>query len=90
MKFYIVAFATVFAMFWDEAAIILVTAIAGRKLNSLFIIVWMICSGLLTSVLIAYHVSAEYRVLTIVMLTFAVFFSLQGYLATERNKHSNN
>lgn len=83
MKYYLVAFATLFAMFWDEVVISLITMVMGKKVNRLFMVGWMICSGILTSVLVSYHVAVEYRVLTVVLITFAVVFSLQGYLVSK-------
>lgn len=80
MKFYLVAFATLFAMFWDELVITLITLVMGKQVNRMFMIGWMICSGILSSVLVSYHVPVEYRLLTVVLITFAVVFSLQGYL----------
>jgi hypothetical protein len=83
MKFYLVAFATLFAMFWDEVVISLITLVMGRKVNRVFMIGWMICSGILSSILVSYHMPIEYRVLTVVLITVAVVFSLQGYLITK-------
>jgi hypothetical protein len=83
MKFYLVAFATLFAMFWDEVVISLITLVLGKKVNRVFMIGWMICSGVLSSILVSYHVPIEYRVLTVVLITVAVVFSLQGYLITK-------
>jgi hypothetical protein len=83
MKFYLVAFATLFAMFWDEVVISLITLVLGKKVNRVFMIGWMICSGILSSILVSYHVPIEYRVLTVVLITVAVVFSLQGYLITK-------
>lgn len=83
MKFYLVAFATLFAMFWDELIITLITLVMGKQVNRVFMIGWMICSGILSSVLVSYHVPVEYRLVTVVLITFAVVFSLQGYLLTK-------
>lgn len=80
MKFYLVAFATLFAMFWDELVITIITLVMGKQVNRVFMIGWMICSGILSSVLVSYHVPVEYRLTTVVLITFAVVFSLQGYL----------
>lgn len=85
MKFYLVAFATLFALFWDEMVITLVTLVMGKNVNRAFMIGWMICSGILSSILVSYHVPIEYRVLTVVLVTFAVLFSLQGYMLTTKN-----
>lgn len=90
MKYYLVAFATLFAMFWDEVVITLITMVLGKQVNKLFMVGWMICSGILTSVLVSYHVPMEYRVLTIILITFAVVFSLQGYLASDSSKDDNH
>jgi len=86
MKFYLVAFATVFAMFWDEAVISLITMLMGKKVSVKFMIGWIICSGMLTSVLVAFHVPPEYRLLMIVLMTVAVLFSLQGYLDSKHKR----
>jgi hypothetical protein len=89
MKFYLVAFATLFAMFWDEVVISVITLVMGKKVNRVFMIGWMICSGILSSILVSYHVSVEYRLLTVILITFAVVFSLQGYLITKDDiKHT--
>lgn len=90
MKFYLVAFATVFAMFWDEAVISLITMLMGKKVSVQFMIGWIICSGILTSVLVALHVPPEYRLLMIVLMTGAVFFSLQGYLDSKHKASATN
>jgi len=90
MKFYLVAFSTVFALFWDEAMIGLITFLTGTKVNPLFSIAWVIISGFLTSLLVSYHVPAEYRIVTIVLITFAVMFSINGYVKKEKYINSDN
>jgi hypothetical protein len=84
MKYYIVALATVFAMFWDEAVITIMTMVMGRKLPTVFVVSWVICSGVLTSLLISYHVSYEYRIITMILISFAVLFSIHGYQRKEK------
>lgn len=86
MKYYIVALATIFAMFWDEAMIGLVSVFIKKQINSVFMITWIICSGILTSILISYHVSYEYRVITLLLITVGVLFSINGYKLKESFK----
>lgn len=84
MKYYIVAIATIFAMFWDEAMIGLVSLFIKKQISPYFIISWIICSGILTSLLISYHVRYEYRVLTIILISIGVVFSINGYNMKEK------
>lgn len=86
MKYLLVAFATLFAMFWDELVITIVTMMIGKSVNHMFMISWIICSGIVTSILVAYHVPFEYRLLTMILIFGAVMFSLQGYIS-QRHKH---
>lgn len=89
MKYYIVAVSTLFAMFWDELVITLVSIVTTKQLNKYFITSWIICSGILTSLLISYHVTAEYRILTILLISVGVLFSINGYKMKEefRQQH---
>jgi hypothetical protein len=84
MKYYIVAIATIFAMFWDEAMIGLVSIFIRKQISPYFMISWIICSGIFTSLLISYHVKYEYRVLTIVLVSIGVVFSINGYKMKEK------
>jgi hypothetical protein len=83
MKYYIVALATIFAMFWDEAMISLISVFIKRKIDPFFMISWIICSGILTSILISYHVSYEYRIITLLLVSVGVIFSINGYKLKE-------
>jgi hypothetical protein len=83
MKYYIVALATIFAMFWDEAMISLISVFIKQKIDPLFMISWIICSGILTSILISYHVSYEYRIITLLLVSVGVIFSINGYKLKE-------
>lgn len=79
MHYYIVALATVFALFWDEALIGIYTLWFGKTMNRKFIICWMILSGVITSVLVSLHVPLHYRIVTIVLISSAILFSANGY-----------
>lgn len=85
MKYYIVAIATGFAMFWDEAMISLVSVLLKKKIEPYFMISWIVCSGILSSLLISYHVKQEYRVLTILLISAGVIFSINGYKMKQKN-----
>ena len=89
MKYLLVAFATLFAMFWDELIITIVTMVIGKSVNHMFMISWIICSGIITSILVSYHVSIQYRLLTLILIFGAMLFSLQGYIS-QRHKHDDN
>jgi len=86
MKYYIVAVATIFAMFWDEAMISLISIFIKKKLDPMFMISWIICSGIVTSILISYHVSYEYRIITLLLISVGVLFSINGYTMKEEFK----
>lgn len=90
MKYYIVALATVFAMFWDEAVISIISIFIKKKIDPLFITSWIICSGILTSILISYHVSYEYRLITLLLISVGVVFSINGYTMKENFKDENS
>lgn len=90
MKYYIVALATIFAMFWDEAMISLISVFIKKKLDPLFMISWIICSGIITSILISYHVSYEYRIITLLLISIGVVFSINGYIMKEDFRDKNN
>lgn len=79
MQYYIVALATLFALFWDEALITLFTMWYGKNISRTFMITWVILSGLLTSLLVALHMPTEYRVVTMVVVSAGVIFSINGY-----------
>lgn len=79
MKYYIVALATFFAMFWDEAMISLLSMFLKKQIDTVFMVSWIICSGLITSILISYHVSYEYRIITLLLISVGVLFSINGY-----------
>lgn len=83
MKYYIVALATIFAMFWDEAMISIISIFIRKKIDPIFMISWIIFSGIITSILISYHISYEYRILTILMISVGVVFSINGYRMKE-------
>lgn len=87
MKYYIVALATIFAMFWDEAMISLISIFIRKKIEPFFMISWIICSGILTSILISYHVSYEYRIITLLLISIGVLFSINGYKLNEEFRH---
>lgn len=76
MEFKIVFFATVFALFWDEIFLNIVSMILNKRLSVKFMLTWSIVSGLLMSLLVACHVPEQYRRLTIVMVGLGVLFSL--------------
>lgn len=90
MKYYIVALATVFAMFWDEAMISLVSIFIKKKVDPIFMISWIVCSGILTSVLISYHVSYEYRIVTLLLISVGVVFSINSYKMKEEFREKIN
>ncbi len=90
MKYYIVALATIFAIFWDEAMISLISVFIKKKLDPLFMISWIICSGIITSILISYHVSYEYRIITLFLISIGVVFSINGYMMKEEFRDKNN
>lgn len=77
-------------MFWDEAMISIVSILINRKINPYFMILWIISSGILTSILIAYHVPDEYRYLTILLISIGVVFSIRGYHHTQQPTYKNN
>lgn len=87
MKYYIVAIATIFAMFWDEAMISLISIFFKKQIDTVFMISWIICSGILTSILISYHVSYEYRIITLLLISIGVLFSINGYKWKEEFRH---
>lgn len=90
MKYYIVALATIFAMFWDEAMISLISVFIKKQLDPLFMISWIICSGIITSILISYHVSYEYRIITLLLISIGVVFSINGYIMKEEFRDKNS
>jgi hypothetical protein len=87
MKYYIVAIATIFAMFWDEAMISVISIFIRKDIDPVFMISWIICSGIVTSILISYHVSYEYRIITILLISIGVIFSINGYKMKEEFRH---
>lgn len=86
MKYYIVAFATFIAMFWDEMIISLVSVVINKRIEPVFMVSWIIISGILASILISYHVPEEYRIITLLLVGFGVLFSLNGYILKEKHE----
>ncbi len=79
MKFYIVAVSTLFAMFWDELIISLLSIYVQKQVSYSFMVFWIIFSGIMASILISYHIDYEYRILTIVLISIGVLFSVNSY-----------
>lgn len=90
MKYYIVALATIFAMFWDEVMISVISIFVRKRIEPLFMIFWIISSGVLTSILVSYHISYEYRMITLILISVGVVFSINGYTIKEdfRDKYN--
>lgn len=78
MQFFIVFVATSIALFWDETLITLIGLLTQKKLSATFMIYWMLFSGLLAGLLLAFHVPGEYRVITMIMMGTAVLFNLNS------------
>jgi hypothetical protein len=89
MKIYLVAISTCVALFWDEVLISIATFALGKKIDHRYMITWMICSGILTSILVSYNVPPKYRLITLALITAAMYFSLMGYYDKEKFQNDN-
>jgi hypothetical protein len=79
MHFLLVIVATIIALFWDEALITIIGVLTQKQFSAKFLVLWIVCSGILTAILISFHVPSEYRLMAMIMITIAVFFNMKNY-----------
>ncbi len=78
MQFSIVVISTFFALFWDEALLTLLGLMFKHNFSKKFMLVWVLCSGIVTCILVSLHIPSEYRLLALIMISSGVLFSIQG------------
>jgi hypothetical protein len=79
MRFIIVFITTLIALFWDECMIGLFALVFHKRINSTFMMIWVVLSGLLAGVFVSLHVTEEYRSVTLILIGLAVLFSLNEH-----------
>ena len=79
MRFIIVFITTLVALFWDECMIGLFALVFHKRINTTFIMIWVVVSSLLASVFVSLHVPEEYRSVTLILIGVAVLFSLNEH-----------
>jgi|688.fasta_scaffold1170747_2 hypothetical protein len=86
MQYSIVLLSTCFALFWDEALLTILGLMFNHKFSHKFTVIWMLGSGIVTSLLVSWHVPAEYRLLALIMISSGVLFNMQGKKEINNNK----
>lgn len=81
MEFKIVFLATATALFWDEVFLNVVSYFLNKRLSIKFMLAWSMISGLLVSLLVAWHIPEPYRKLTVLMVGLGVLFSIHGVMS---------
>ena len=79
----LVIVATIVALFWDEALITIIGVLTQKKFSAMFLMSWVVCSGILAGILISLHVPTEYRLIAMIMIAIAVFFNMTNYKIKE-------
>jgi ABC-type multidrug transport system permease subunit len=79
MKYRIVFITTLVALFWDECMLGLFSYLFKQPIDTRFMIIWIVLSGVLAGVFVSFHLPEEYRSMTLILIGIAVLFSLNGH-----------
>jgi uncharacterized membrane protein YfcA len=88
MKYRIVFITTLVAVFWDECMLGLFSYLFKQPIDTRFMIIWIVLSGVLAGVFVSCHLPEEYRSITLILVGIAVLFSLNGH--HQKKTHDNS
>jgi hypothetical protein len=88
MKYRIVFISTLVALFWDECMLGLFSYLFKQPIDTRFMMIWFMLSGVLAGVFVSFHFPVEYRSITLILIGIAILFSLNGH--QQKKGHGNS
>jgi hypothetical protein len=90
MQYWIVFITTLVALFWDECVISLFAYLFKKPINTMFMMIWIVLSGILSGVFVSFHVPDEYRSVTMILIGIAILFSLNEHRQKKGHENSSS